>query len=118
MNAVAKDRIEQIRTIVTALSKEGKYGEAVCYLNSILLSSDEELKRAIKDAIREKENEDYAIEGCCNCCSACNCQGIGGLFCIGFMVTFCCCGEDVATSLCGCDWLLDSSSSCVRDQCC
>lgn len=109
---------EHVKDRVIALSKEGKYGEAASCLNSILFSSDEELKRKIKDAIQEQKNEEIAMEQCCQCCSECKCDGLASVYCLGVMLTVFCCGSDVASSCCGCDWMIDTSSSCVRDQCC
>ena len=118
MTAIAKNKIEQFMPNIIALAKEGKYGEAACQINDIFLSSDEDLKKAIKDAMREKEMEDQAVTACCECCSECKCDTLASVYCVGFIVTFFCCGDDVASSCCGCDWMIDSSSSCVRDQCC
>lgn len=118
MEGIVKVKLEQFMSSVVSLSMEGKYGEAICQFNNVFLSSDEDLKRAIKEAMQEKEIEDHIGEQCCECCSECKCDGMISLYCIGFMVAFFCCGEDVASSCCGCDWAIDASSSCVRDQCC
>lgn len=118
MTAIVKNKLDRLMSNVITLSREGRYGEAVCQFNNVFLSSDEELKRAIKGAVREKEVEDHTIEQCCGCCTECKCDGLASVYCIGVMLTVFCCGSDVASSCCGCDWIIDASSSCVRDQCC
>lgn len=114
MTAIVKNKIDRLMSNVITLSRAGRYGEAVCQFNNVFLSSDEELKRAIKDAMQEKEMEDHAIEQCCACCSECKCDGLASLYCMGVMVTVICCGSDVASSCCGCDWMSDACVSGTR----
>lgn len=117
MPAIEENSLAQLRANILTLSQEGKYGEAVCLLSNVLLSSDDELKDAIKRALREKETEDIAVEQCCSCCSSCSNNGCVGGYCIGFVTLFFCCGEDVASTCCGCDWASDSCAACTREQC-
>ena len=116
MTAAVK-KIDEIMTNIAVLSKQGKYGAAICYINNVFLSSDEDLKRVIRDAIREEKNRSDGVDACGECCGSCLTSECGSLYCLGFMITFFCCGRDAASTCCGCDFMIDSSSTCCREQC-
>lgn len=117
MTVTVRNELEQLKTNIIALSKEGKYGEAVWRINEALKSK-AYLMSSNSDDLIDFINGWICGDTLCNCCDGCSNNGCFGVYCIGFIVLFFCCGEDVASSCCGCDWMIESSSSCVRDQCC
>lgn len=117
MTAAVRSELEGVRTDIIALSKAGKYGEAVRLItktlkdNVYLMSTD-------GDDVRDFICGWIAGDACCNCCDSCSNNGCVGRYCLAFIACFFCCGSDTASQCCGCDWAISESSTCCREQCC
>lgn len=105
MNALAIDELSQLKATITALSKTGRYGEAVRKINSMdlnanaYLSSNDFLKSFIDGWI------------CCDtancCCDNCGETWCCWVYCCGFFGLMKCCGGEIAGTCCGCDSMID-----------
>lgn len=105
MAATIKSELDGIKERVMSLSMEGKYGQAVQLLkktiesNAMLMSSDDD------NYWSNFWKGFFCTDACINCGESSG-GGCCGSYCVGLMVCFFCCGEDVASACC-CDWISD-----------
>lgn len=116
MTAIAKSELDGIKERVMTLSMEGKYGQAVQLLKKTLESNAMFLFSDDDDYWSNFWKGFICTDACLNCSESSG-GGCCGSYCVGLMVCFFCCGEDVASACC-CDWIGDGCTACLRSGGC
>lgn len=106
MNVLAANELSQLKASVIALSKTGKYGEAVRKINAMGLKAKTYLSSSDWDGFISGWICGNIGDYCCDC-DNCGDTGCCWVYCCGFFVLVKCCGGEVAGACCGCDQMID-----------